>query len=198
MPAAGLSTGPRSSRSPPPPTCRPGRSAGISPPRSPSSPPSPTRSTNPSPRRWTAPTARHHRVRGAAAGPPARSSQPDGLPYDARTFNRMAVMIHIINASTPNSGGGARDPAGPADRTTIVMGRRMGLAPDHRPCGWSRTCGPSCTRRPCQDSAHPGNEPIEAAIVCERLATFDPVPPDLVPWENVRRQRPTPRKRADG
>ncbi len=57
---------------------------------------------------------------------------PDG-PYAPAAFNRMAVMIQIVNASPTLSGAAFAIQQGHASRSTIVLGRRMGMPPDQLP-----------------------------------------------------------------
>jgi len=107
---------------------------------------------------------------------------PDG-PYAPATFNRMAVMIHIVNASPALSGAAFAIQQGHADRSTIVMGRRMGLPPDHRAVRLVADVWTVVYAATLAGMGTPGNDPIEAAILCERLrSTFALFTRTWAPW----------------
>ena len=104
-------------------------------------------------------------------------------PYAPAAFNRMAVMIQIVNASPALSGAAFAIQQGHANRSTIVLGRRMGLPPDHRAVRLVADVWTVVYAATLAGMGTPGNDPIEATILCERLtSTFAVFTRTLAPW----------------
>ena len=124
---------------------------------------------------------------------------PDG-PYAPAAFNRMAVMIQIVNASPALSGAAFAIQQGHAHRSTIVLGRRMGLPPDHRAVHLVADVWTGVYAAALAGMGTPGDDPIEATILCERLTSTFAV--FTRSWAalacRVGDKRATPRRRAVG
>ena len=125
---------------------------------------------------------------------------PDG-PYAPAAFNRMAVMIQIVNASPTLSGAAFAIQQG--QRETVrrsVLGRRMGLPPDHQAVRLVADIWTVVFAAAFAGMGTPGDDPIEAAILCERLIVdVRRVHPDLAALAcRFGAERATPRRRAVG
>lgn len=107
---------------------------------------------------------------------------PDG-PYAPAAFNRMAVMIQIVNASPTLSGAAFAVQQGRSSRSTIVLGRRMGMPPDQLPVRLVADTWTAMFASTLAGMGAPGNDPIEATVLCARLtSTFAVFTRTWAPW----------------
>lgn len=104
--------------------------------------------------------------------------------YPTPGFLRMAVMIQIVNGSVSiRSAAMAHQRGITQDASAVVMGKRLGVAPDHPVIRiiadtWTMLFATSFT-----GLGQPGNDPIDARIVCERLcAAFELFRRSWSPW----------------
>ena len=108
-----------------------------------------------------------------------------GPERDSQTpaFRRMAVLIQIVNESSSFKASAFAFQRATANASVVVLGRRMGLPPDHLAVRivtdvWTLLFAASFA-----DLGRPGNDPIEARIVCDRLcASFELFRRSWSPW----------------
>lgn len=110
--------------------------------------------------------------------------RPDGLHAPA-AFNRMAVLIQIVNASPTLRGATFAFQLGYANKSTTVIGERMGLPPEHPAVrlvadAWTTVCASAI-----DGMGTPGGDPLEANVMRNRLtSTFEVFRRTWVPWRN--------------
>ena len=110
---------------------------------------------------------------------------PDG-PFAPSAFQRMAVLIQIVNASPTLNATAAAFKDTHADKALDVMGRRMGLPRDHTAVRlvadtWTRLFAASFA-----GMGMPGNDPIEPGVLRARMsATFALFTRTWQPWQPV-------------
>jgi AcrR family transcriptional regulator len=105
------------------------------------------------------------------------------LNYQTPAFKRMAVLIQIVNASSSLNASAFAFQRASANASVAVLSRRMGQPPDHPAVRmvidvWTWLFAASFA-----GLGQPGNEPIEARIVCDRMcATFELFRRSWSPW----------------
>jgi AcrR family transcriptional regulator len=120
------------------------------------------------------------------------------LDYQTPVFKRMAVLIQIVNESSSFNASAFRYQQGLSENaSTKVIGRRMGVAPDHPAVRMVADTWTLLFATSFADLGQPGNEPIESRIVCDRLrASFELFRRTWSPWKEPE-QEPERASEAD-
>jgi AcrR family transcriptional regulator len=111
---------------------------------------------------------------------------PDG-PYAPTAFNRMAVLIQIVNASPALSGAAFGFRQGHANSSVEVIAARMETGSDDPAVRLVADVWTTLFASAFSGMGTPGNPPIRADILCERLtSTFDVFSRTCSPWREDR------------
>jgi AcrR family transcriptional regulator len=107
------------------------------------------------------------------------------LDHQTAAFTRMAVLIQIVNASSSFRSSAFTHQQGlSANASTKVIGRRMGVAPDHPAVRMVTDTWTLLFATSFAGLGQPGNEPIASTIVCDRMcASFELFRRSWSPWK---------------
>lgn len=105
-------------------------------------------------------------------------------PYETPGFKRMAVMIQIVNGSSSIKASALTHMHGLSTNASIaVLGARMGVPGDHPAIRVITDTWTVLFATSFAGLGQPGNEPIAAKIVCDRLcSTFEVFRRTWSPW----------------
>jgi len=104
-------------------------------------------------------------------------------PYAPAAFNRMAVLIQIVNTSPTLSSAAATYRQGHSAKSLQAVAQRMGLPVEHLAVRLVADTWTAVFASVYGGMGDPGNDPIEATALCERLtSTFAMFRRTWAPW----------------
>ncbi len=106
-----------------------------------------------------------------------------GGPVWPAAFNRMAVLTQIVNASPTLDAAAFGLSQGHANKAIVVLGARMGVSPDHLAVQLVADSWTVVFASALRGMGQPGNDPIVASVLCERMrAAFAVFVRTWSPW----------------
>ena len=104
-------------------------------------------------------------------------------PVAPAAFHRMTELIQIVNASATLDVASFSFKQRYAGRSIGVLGQRMGLPPEHAAVRLVADSWTAVFRAAFGGLGTPGNDPIEAPVLCRRLTTtFETFTRTWTPW----------------